>query len=358
MDKITILLGVLTLLIACSEQGGAASEGGSQAPLAGSTGGSKADEVSPDELSCPEPVGLDCEQCPESEPEPEPEPSRRELNLNIDADNLYAWRKVRASLDTEQDVVFYWSGYVYHYAAKDPADYAEGSYNVSFESPLFRFEGFNVARFADDGAGGYVMLSREVSVYQDPRSGQILDCWRNELLEAQPFVSVMHVANDPVNYGVGQVSHLELGDRVSFFSDILVSYRSPLAAEPSLSPFSASDVYQSNELFNFYASREDLEDESLETVPAEISWTRVGQYLPWMQMGDRPGQLIYHVRGYKVLDGVDGLPEPLRRWTEDVAGASYLSAPEMIPQSYEPNATTWRVFRAAYEAGEYTPECD
>lgn len=74
--------------------------------------------------------------------------------------------------------------------------------------------------------------------------------------------------NDPVNFGVGYVNHVELGDRISFFSDVIVSYRSPLAGDPQLSPFSASDVYQSNELFNFIASRKDLENEELDTVPS------------------------------------------------------------------------------------------
>ena len=279
------------------------------------------------------------------------------LDLNNDADNLYAWRKTRASLDPSEEVVFYWTGYVYHYQDKDPAFFPEGGYNVEFESPLFKFEGFNIARFAEDGAGGYSMLSREVSVYQNPFTGEIIDCWQNRLLPDQPAVRVMHVANDPVNFGVGAVSFNEIGDRVSFFSDILVSYRSPLAGDASLSSFSASDVYQSNELFNFYADKNDLADPTLRTVPVDISWTRVGQYLPWMQMGDRPGKLIYHVRGYKVMDGLDGLPESLMNWTIDVAGPKFLTAPDRVPQGYQPNATTWRVFKESLSVGSYDPNC-
>ena len=303
--------------------------------------------------SCPEVTCPTCEVCPEVPVDP----PRRELNLRLDADNVYAWRKTRASLDPEKDVVFYWVGYIYQIDEKDPADYPEGAYNVTFESPLFRFEGFNVARFAEDGAG-YTMLSREVSVYQDPITGAVIDCWSNPLLPGQPEVSVMHVANDPVNFGVGPVNHVEIGDRVSFYSDILISYRSPLAENPSFFDFSASDVYQSNELFNFYASKKDLENEDLDSVPVEISWTRVGQYLPWMQMGDRPGKLIYHVRGYKVMNGIEGLPESLVTWTRDVAGEKFLSAPETVPTGFAPNATTWRVFKDAFVNGEYSPTCE
>ena len=64
----------------------------------------------------------------------------------------------------------------------------------------------------------------------------------------------MHVANDPVKFGVGEVNYTELGDQVSFFS-VLLAYRSPLADRDVFAPFSASDVYQSNELFALCSSR-------------------------------------------------------------------------------------------------------
>ena len=168
----------------------------------------------------------------------------------------------------------------------------------------------------------------------------------------------MHVANDPVNYGVGETDFVELGDRISFFSDIILSYRSPLAGVAEYEAFSAGDVYQTSELFNYIVARKDLEDERVLSAPVEISWTRVGQYLPWMQMGDTRGYLVYHVRGYKVLGGVDELPGPLVEWTRNVAGEKFLKSPSFIPASYEPNETTWRVFRNALESGDYTPECE
>ena len=61
------------------------------------------------------------------------------------------------------------------------------------------------------------MVSREVSVYEDPNTGEIINCWENTLLPFRPSQSVMHVANDPVNFGVGEVNYIELGDQVSFF---------------------------------------------------------------------------------------------------------------------------------------------
>jgi len=326
------------------------------------------EQPKPPEESVPDVEPVQCEECPVCEVEPaaddpqdsvpsEPSVGALDLNLNWDNDNLYAWRKTRASLDPDADVVFYWSGYVYNITPKNPRDY-RSSNAIDFAEPLFRFEGFNVARFAQDGPSSFTMLSREVSVYQDPRTGAIIDCWTNTLRDDRPDVRVMHVANDPVNYGVGTVDFVELGDRISFFSDILLSYRSPLAGEDEYSEFSASDVYQSNELFNFMVSREHLENEELLSVPVEISWTRVGQYLPWMHMGDAEGHLVYHVRGYKVMGGVDELPTQLLEWTRNHAGEEFLRSPEYIPQSYQPNATSWRVFRDAVDTGRYASECE
>ena len=284
-------------------------------------------------------------------------PPPRALNLATPDDNLYAWRKTRASLDPEEDVVFYWSGYIYNLVAKDPADYARTG-DIDFASPIFKFEGFNVARFAESGPGEYMMLSREISVYRDPRTNAIIDCWTNTLRSDPLEVRPMHVTNDPVNFGVGTMNYIELGDRVSFFSDILLAYRSPLAGQDVYDNFSASDVYQSNELFNFIVSKKDLENPSIKSASVEISWTRMGQYLPWMQMGDQAGHLIYHVRGYKVPNGVDGLPESLREWTENNAGTQFLRSPQEVPWDYAPNATTWRVFRAKLDTESYDPQCD
>ena len=76
-----------------------------------------------------------------------------------------------------------------------------------------------------------------------------------------------------------------------------------------------------------------------------------------MQMGDRQGNLVYHVRGYKVMGGVSELPAQLLNWTRTEAGEEFLRSPEFVPQSYQPNATSWRVFRDALDSGRYTSAC-
>ena len=112
-----------------------------------------------------------CEECPVCDDDTPAELSTRRLHevSTSSISRLYAWRKTRASLDPNTDVVFYWSGYIYNVMPKDPADYAQRG-RIDFGRPLFQFEGFNVARFAQDGPSDYAMLSREVSVYKGDRT--------------------------------------------------------------------------------------------------------------------------------------------------------------------------------------------
>ena len=62
-----------------------------------------------------------CDECPVDDDTPGHGRGgvSRSLNLYQSADNLYAWRKTRASLDPNADVVFYWSGYIYNVMPKD-----------------------------------------------------------------------------------------------------------------------------------------------------------------------------------------------------------------------------------------------
>lgn len=73
-----------------------------------------------------------------------------------------------------------------------------------------------------------------------------------------------------------------------------------------------------------------------------------------MQIGDKLGKLVYHVREYKVLRGLEALPPELLEWTINVAGPKFLTSSETVPQGYQPNAATWRVFKEIAETGGYS----
>jgi hypothetical protein len=298
-----------------------------------------------------------CPICPQVELNPDMQIQRQALDLRTDADNLKAWLKVRGDANLGAETVYYWSGYIYQMKDQNPDDFRQPGV-PAFEIPLLKFEGFNISRFVKDQAGNHVLLTKEASFYIDPDTNRIIDCWLNPMLDLPKEVPVLHVWNDPVNFGTGYVDYFEMSeDRLSFFTDILISYRSPLAGNEAYLPYSSSDVYQGSELFNFYVKRSDLENPNITSAPVEISWTRIGQYLPWMQMGQKNGKLIYTVRGYKLANGWDDLPQKIKDKVIQSGKMEYMHAPESVPDGFVPNVTSWRYFKQQFEAGLYQPTC-
>ena len=286
----------------------------------------------------------------QSEPVVEARPNEP-LNLEDPVDNAKAFLKMRGSLDENEEVVFYWHGYIYNQESYDPFADPETSY---YSSPLLAFEGFNIARFEKISDTEYQMLSREITIYKN-LFGHVVNCFDNFNINVDPpqYVPVVHVQNDPVNFVLGGGTYKEMGDLIAWDMDMFLSYPSPLPIE-EYEKYSASNTYQSVELFDFYSQRSDLEDPSMNSVPVHLTWVRHGQYLPWMQAGQKSGQLIYHAQGYKVEGGFDGLPEDLKSWTEANA-PEYKHAPESA--IYGPNVTSWRYMKSLLENQEYPETC-
>ena len=270
------------------------------------------------------------------------------LNLFNPDDNLTAFTKMRGSLNPDDEVVFYWKGNIYAVQDADPL----GTPISEYPSPILKFEGFNIARF-EKTFDGVRMVSREMSVYRNT-FGTIIDCWDNWVLnpEEPSRVPVVHVWNDPVNFTLGGGTAHEVGEQVIWTTEMLLRYPSPLPVE-DFPDYSAGNTYESAEMFNWYSKKEDLNNPELDSVPVTISWSRVGQFLPWMQMGQTPGKLVYHTFGHKLMGGVDELPESLKAYVMEKA-PKFLEAPSV---DTSPNDTSWRVFKKLVESGDYSPEC-
>jgi len=270
----------------------------------------------------------------------------RDLDLTVAADRARAFLVTRGSTDPEQEVVFHWKGTIYSSIPADPT----AAPQRSFGTPLLHFEGYNVARFVEGPEPGTRrMLSREVTLYQDPATGELLDCWTNP--HTGEAVRVLHVWNDPVNFTVTDAPYRALGDQIVFTVEVPLAYPSPLpvAEYPEAS---AGNTYQSTELFDFFVLRDRLTDDAV-SVPATLAWTRTGQWLPWMRMGQRAGGLVYHATGQKLRYGYAELPEAVREVVEQRAPA-YANAPTTDEQ---PNATSWRYYMEQVQAGAYQPTC-
>jgi hypothetical protein len=137
--------------------------------------------------------------------------------------------------------------------------------------------------------------------------------------------------------------------------DLFSTYPNPLATELKFSDYSPNPTYQAAELFKITVPTEELlNPEVLSVSKLQLCWDRIGPWVPWMKMGDRPGQLIYSAYGSKV-NGVNELP-PLLRDEISTRVPLYKNAPPSFLEVED--ITSWLYFQKyfeAYLAGETFP---
>lgn len=257
------------------------------------------------------------------------------LDLSKPEDNLAAFVKVRGSTNEEEEVFFYASGTIYSFIS--------GERDV----PILGFEMYNVGKMKKVD-GGYHLLTREVGFYKDLKSGEIIEKWYNPWIK--DTCEVIQVWNDPVNQkfmlqserGLWGVPFQEHDDRVVMYSDIFLHYPSPLKVA-EFPENSASDMYEAAELFQFFFSKKDLNNPALNSIPVEVSWTRVGPFLPWMRMGQRPGNLVYQCRGFKATgpNAWQKMPAQMREYVLK-HHPEFAHAPDTFQT---PNETSWTYFK-------------
>ena len=202
-----------------------------------------------------------------------------------------------------------------------------------------------------DRGNGFRSVSREVMLYLDPETNEVLDTWENPW--SGESVEVVHVANDPVNMRALRFATGADGEPLSttlrLYGEIaMTSFEVPLFYDNPLGSDHQRYIgghYHAMEIFNTtYIADEMLNAESLGR--SYISWSRIAQWLPWMEMGSRPGLMVVNATGFSSWDVAD-IPEPLM----SVLKESYPTYFEPPPVDDErPNETSWTVFLKHIEA--------
>lgn len=215
---------------------------------------------------------------------------------------------------------------------------------------LFGLEVLGASRFLPI-EDGYQRLHREVGLYTDLQTGEVLGRWDNPW--SGESVEVIHIQNDPVNFpftvetqrGPYRVKFDDLGHTIGFHRQIPLRYPNPLpmAQYPK---HTANDWYEAAELFNSFVTKADLADRSKTSLPEVGTWSRTGPWLPWMEMADRPGYLLYHGRSVKLMNGLDDLRPELRAHIE-THYPTYTGAPDTFES---PNDTSWTYFKKVLDA--------
>ena len=265
------------------------------------------------------------------------------LDLTDPAQALKATRKLYCSLEDGKPITYQWQGRAY---SRVPGER---------DRHLFNVLGMNVracSTVADADRGeGFRLVSREIMLYLDPETNDVLRRWSNPWTGAD--VEVLHVANDPVNFRAplfpvgrdGQPYRFPGrtgGGKVFINVEVPLFYTNPLAGDFQ---GAAGNHYHAMEMFNFIMDEADLIDGDKDTTGAVVSWARVAQWLPWMQMGSRPGVMVFNTTGRK-LESWDGLEQVLK----DEIAANYPDYRRPPPaDDARPNETSWTYYKKIVE---------
>jgi hypothetical protein len=217
----------------------------------------------------------------------------------------------------------------------------------------FRTFGFGSGRYEKMEDGVYRIFSREVLFYLDPDTGEILEEWNNPMLGGRK-VKVAHIANDPVNgvfslKGPGPLTppyaYVSVGDHVAFQWNFFIQH--PAAMNRQDYPlYSSGDIDQHAELWGMMGRKSDILDPDTTSAYCTMSWSRVADWLPFMEMGNAPGKMVFHSHSMKLMEGPSELPRSILDYVEK-NHSEYLTAP-----------TEWNGPQMTSSAGEFKKMVD
>jgi hypothetical protein len=272
--------------------------------------------------------------------------AQERLSFDNPDDVITMNRKIGCSTVDGEPITFYWHGYAFSRRAGEP------------DRRMFRVEGMNVRACVTvehpEYGTGYRLVSREILLYLDPETNEILSTWDNPW--TGETVDVLHVANDPVNSrgsfpngpnGPAQWRGSSMGNDFWQTTTVPLFYPNPLAGEFQ---DETGAVYHATEMFNFFGNVDDLTDPETTTADVEVGWVRMSDWLPWMKMRGRDGLIYFHTAGTK-LDSWDELPDFFQ---EEIARhyPEYTDPPSLDDD--RPNVTSWTYYRDI-AAGVVTP---
>lgn len=200
---------------------------------------------------------------------------------------------------------------------------------------------------------GFRSVSREIMLYLDPETGEVLKTWTNPWTGEE--VDVIHVANDPVNMRRPLFAYGEDGKPFRFRGTFMngrvfapsaypLFYKNPLGGDYQEY---IGGTYHATEFFADYAYEDDVLDPEVKKLDRmTLAWTRVADWLPWMKMGDRVGVMFTSTVGGRV-PSIEDLPEPL---LSELKGnyPEYMTPPPLDDD--RPNRTSWMAVKDHVDA--------
>jgi Protein of unknown function (DUF1838) len=258
-------------------------------------------------------------------------------------DALEISKRVQCGEADGKPAVYYWSGKIYARVQGEP------------DRHLFNGEGMNVRQcvaVSDPKRGkGYRLVSREVMFYTDPRTNEIVRTWANPW--SGETVDVMHIHNDPVN---SRPSFAYAADGTPIKTGarrqgrwMFMPFEAPLFYENPLAGAYQDYIggkYHAMEIFDFAFDANEMLDTKNPTAYPSVSWVRISDWMPWMKMRGRQGQMVFNAMGAK-LKSFDELPKVIK---DEIALNHPIYTAPPPGDDPRPNETTWTVFRKRVDA--------
>ncbi len=257
-----------------------------------------------------------------------------ELDPSTAEGNVAIYRKIMCSTEDASPQVFQWFGAAYSRVPGEP------------DRHLFNLEGMNIRQCTsveDPVLGtGHRMVSRELMLYLDPETNEVLRSFANPWTGMNN--DVIHVSNDPVNSRPSFARTADGEDIPLKFQDIngtwLMRFEVPLFYTNPLGGDYQKYVggsYHATEIFDFNGDTQELLDAETPVAYPVVSWVRLAPWLPWMEMGDRVGMMYFNAMGRK-LENFEQLSALMR---DEIAKnyPKYVAPPD--PNDARPNETSW-----------------
>ena len=243
-------------------------------------------------------------------------------------------RKIHCSMEDASPQVFQWFGRAYSRVPGEP------------DRHLFNLDGMSIRQcvsLEDPERGpGYRMVSREIMLYLDPQTNAVLRSFANPWTGADN--DVIHVANDPVNQrpsfgrsAEGEDIPFDLHDINGNWLmriEVPLFYTNPMGGDYQNY---IGGTYHATEIFDFNGDTGELLDADSPVAYPVVSWVRLAPWLPWLEMGNRPGMMYFNAMGRKLEDAGQLSPTMQAEIAENYP--AYTAPPGL--DDNRPNETSW-----------------
>lgn len=260
-----------------------------------------------------------------------------QLDPNNAKDAQTLMRKMQCSTVDGRPAVYAWEGKAYARRQGEK------------DTHLFNVEGMNIracSAITDEKRGpGFALVSREILLYLDKDTGEVLDMWDNPWTGES--VKVQHVENDPVNwesYEIGWNGKPATwggevyGNQWYFKSTFPLWYSNPLGGDYQEE---IGGTYHATEMFNFFGRTDDLFDPSTTEATVSVGWARLSDWLPWMKMNGREGAFYVHTAGFRV-GSWDEMSDTMKTYINERAPLYRTAPPTGDPRD---NMTSWKHYK-------------